>query len=65
MTNRKARLMILIPHDMLAAIDVYRRAQGDIPPRTEAIRRLIGAGLDVTTLPPSKRMLPPSKQRAA
>jgi metal-responsive CopG/Arc/MetJ family transcriptional regulator len=40
------RLMVLIPADMLAAIDEHRRTEPDIPPRTEAIRRLIRAGLD-------------------
>jgi metal-responsive CopG/Arc/MetJ family transcriptional regulator len=46
MSERMPRLMVLIPEDMLAAIDEHRRTEPDIPPRTEAIRRLIRAGLD-------------------
>jgi metal-responsive CopG/Arc/MetJ family transcriptional regulator len=40
------RLMVLIPPDLLAEIDAHREAQEYPPPRTEAIRRLIRAGLD-------------------
>lgn len=51
MTDRTHRLLILIPADMLAEIDERRRTDPDIPSRTEAIRRLIRAGLDA---PPSE-----------
>jgi metal-responsive CopG/Arc/MetJ family transcriptional regulator len=46
MSERMPRLMILLPEDMLAEIDEHRRTEPDIPPRTEAIRRLIRAGVD-------------------
>ena len=41
-------LLIPLPPDLLAAIDTHRRETGDLAPRTEAIRRLIRAGLDAT-----------------
>ena len=43
--TRLARLMVLIPDDMLSEIDLYRRYAPDLPPRTEAIRQLIRNGL--------------------
>jgi metal-responsive CopG/Arc/MetJ family transcriptional regulator len=55
MSDRLARLMILLPPDLLAEIDEHRRAEPDIPPRTEAIRRLIRAGLEAAKRAPVKR----------
>lgn len=49
------RLMVLLPDDLLAEIDGYRRRDQDIPPRTEAIRRLIRAGLDAVQAKPARR----------
>lgn len=43
--NRQARLLILLPDEMLAEIDLYRRHMPDLPARTEAIRRLVREAL--------------------
>lgn len=51
----EANLMVLLPDDLLAEIDGYRRRDQDIPPRTEAIRRLIRAGLDAVQAKPARR----------
>jgi metal-responsive CopG/Arc/MetJ family transcriptional regulator len=53
--TRMPRLMVLIPDEMLAEIDEHRRAEPDILSRTEAIRRLIRAGLDAARRAPVKR----------
>ena len=47
--TRLARLLVLLPDEMLSEIDVYRRYSPDLPPRTEAIRRLVRAGLDTSS----------------
>lgn len=39
--------MVLLPDELLAEIDRYRRSSPDLPARTEAIRRLIRIGLRV------------------
>ena len=49
------RRMILLPSDLLAEIDEYRRTEPAIPARTETIRRLIRAGLDAAERAPVKR----------
>jgi metal-responsive CopG/Arc/MetJ family transcriptional regulator len=44
--TRLARLMVLIPDELLSDIDLARRnSYPDLPPRTEAIRRLVREGL--------------------
>lgn len=44
--TRLARLLVLLPDAMLSDIDLYRRYAPDMPPRAEAIRRLLARGLD-------------------
>jgi hypothetical protein len=39
------RLQLVISKGQIAAIDDWRRQQSDLPSRSEAIRRLIEAGL--------------------
>ncbi len=46
MTARQARLMLLLPDELVAEIDEHRRTEQDIPTRTEMIRRLIARGLE-------------------
>jgi len=48
-------LLIPLPPDLLAAIDTHRRETGDLAPRTEAIRRLIRAGLEVAKKPTRRK----------
>jgi metal-responsive CopG/Arc/MetJ family transcriptional regulator len=48
------RILIPLPADLLALIDEHRRTEPDLPPRTEAIRRLIRAGLEAA----AKRVTP-------
>jgi metal-responsive CopG/Arc/MetJ family transcriptional regulator len=66
MTDRMPRLMILLPEEMLAEIDQYCRTEPDILSRTEAIRRLIRAGLDAAKWePPSGRRASSGRRRGA
>jgi hypothetical protein len=44
--TRLARMMILLPDELLSEIDLYRRYAPDLPPRTEAIRQLVRIGLN-------------------
>ena len=60
---RQARFVILMPDEMLVAIDEYRRSCPDLPFRTEAIRRLVQIGL--ASMPPrpargGSELAPPS-----
>ena len=48
-------LLLALPPDLLAAIDTHRRETGDLAPRTEAIRRLIRAGLEAAQRPGEPR----------
>jgi len=50
MTDRAPRRHILLPDDLFPEIDEYRYANR-IETRTEAIRRLIRAGLDAAKKP--------------
>jgi hypothetical protein len=42
---KTVRLDLRFPPDLIGHIDEWRRHQPDIPPRAEAVRRLIGLGL--------------------
>ena len=48
-------LLIPLPPDLLAAIDTHRRETDDLAPRTEAIRRLIRAGLEAAKKPARRK----------
>jgi hypothetical protein len=43
--EKMVQLMIRAMPDMIARVDEWRRAQPDLPNRTEAIRRLVEIGL--------------------
>jgi hypothetical protein len=43
--KKSSRFELRLPPDLGDAIDAWRRAQPDLPPRTEAARRLIQIGL--------------------
>jgi len=60
MSDRTPRLLLVLPDDLLAEIDDHRFANR-IETRTEAIRRLIRAGLDAA----KDREAKPAKRRAA
>jgi hypothetical protein len=45
MKPRNARLLVLLPDELLSEIDLARRNSPDLPPRAEMIRRLIRKGL--------------------
>jgi hypothetical protein len=45
------RLQLVISKRQIAALDDWRRGQTDIPSRSEAIRRLIDAGLTAASAP--------------
>lgn len=49
MTPRHARLLVLLPDELLSEIDLARRTAPDLPPRAEMIRRLIRRGLATHT----------------
>lgn len=55
MSKRQTRIMILLPDDMLAAVEDYRFAWR-LDSRTEAIRALIRNSLEA---PASQRRRPP------
>jgi metal-responsive CopG/Arc/MetJ family transcriptional regulator len=40
------RVQAMLTHEELVALDDWRRRQPSIPSRSEAIRRLVAAGLD-------------------
>lgn len=44
---QKHNLMTTVSGEFLAMLDEWRRQQPDIPSRTEAVRRLTAAGLEV------------------
>jgi uncharacterized protein len=44
------RFEMRYPAELLAKIDEWRRQQPDLPPRAEAIRRLVEAGLVAKTI---------------
>jgi hypothetical protein len=52
MSGRKpTRFEIRLPAELGDQIDEWRRAQPDLPPRAEAARRLIEAGLSLQPAP--------------
>jgi len=46
MPTKKPIINLMIPENLLERIENYRRRQKSIPPRSEAIRKLIETGLD-------------------
>jgi len=46
------RFEMRVSEELLASIDEWRRQEPDIPPRAEAIRRLVEAGLKALTAKP-------------
>ncbi len=45
---KSLRLQMVISPSEVAAIDAWRKGQEDLPSRSEAIRRLVAAGLKST-----------------
>lgn len=45
--KRDQRIPVMMSPSEVAAIDAWRRQQPDIPSRSEAIRRLVGKGLEL------------------
>lgn len=43
---KTTRLNLVVPPSQVVEIDAWRRKQPDLPSRSEAIRRLIQAGLE-------------------
>ena len=43
------RLHLKVPKRLLRSLDAWRRAQRDLPTRSEAIRRLVSAGVGKPT----------------
>jgi len=48
---KNARFEMKVPEDLLGRVDQWRGQQSDVPNRSEAIRRLIEAGLKAGTIP--------------
>jgi metal-responsive CopG/Arc/MetJ family transcriptional regulator len=48
------RVALLVPKALIAKVDRWRRHQEDVPNQSEAIRRLIEAGLAATEKPKGK-----------
>ena len=48
---RQTRLQILLPRELLVAIEEFQREQPDCLDRTEVMRRLLWAGLQATRSP--------------
>jgi hypothetical protein len=46
-----ARFEVRLPIDFLKAVDQWRRSQDDLPNRSEAIRRLVEAGIKAEKRP--------------
>jgi hypothetical protein len=46
LANSVRKVNLIAPEDLLAKIDQWRRNQPGLPNRSEAIRKLIEAGLD-------------------
>ena len=49
------RFELRISEELLASVDEWRRQEPDIPPRAEAFRRLVEAGLKALAKPKGKR----------
>jgi len=61
MVDRKpTRFEIRLPPELEDKIDEWRRGQPDLPPRAEAARRLIEAGLKAEEKIPIRRAKPTS-----
>jgi Arc/MetJ-type ribon-helix-helix transcriptional regulator len=56
------RVLVMMSVDELRRIDDWRRCQGELPSRSEAIRQLIAAGLANKPVTPPNR--PPQKFHA-
>src|SRR4051812_34628873 len=66
MAQRKpSRFEIRLPPDLEDRIDEWRRAQPDLPPRAEAARRLIEAGLQTAPVAPPTGADPASSDKPA
>jgi hypothetical protein len=46
--EKTERLNMVVPSSWRKKVDDWRRSQSDLPSLSEAIRRLVDAGLDVT-----------------
>jgi metal-responsive CopG/Arc/MetJ family transcriptional regulator len=58
------RLHVQVPAGLLRGLDAWRREQRDLPTRSEAIRRLVSAGVGKRA-PRSARTLRPGRSAAA
>ncbi len=52
---RDQSLPLLLPKSEVGALDEWRRQQPDLPSRSEAIRRLIEAGMRATQQQPAEK----------
>jgi hypothetical protein len=44
---KDVRIPVMMPRSLVQAVDAWRSRQPDLPPRAEAVRRLLGIGLQV------------------
>jgi len=55
---KSVRLQMVIAPSQVAAVDAWRKAQDDLPSRSEAIRRLVDLALGSKKRPSDKGRIP-------
>lgn len=63
MEDKTERFEMTVPTSFLKTVDEWRRKQVDLPPRSEAIRRLVERGLVSTAAP--RQLSKGAKRKAA